>query len=266
MTTIQNATSRLATAALVFSLATPFAAAETATSDCDGWTMTGHKVINPDGMRRYLQQNAILQRLVDGDWVDVEHDFHDCLSDATEPVLFEGTWDAELITGEYRAIFHQDIWLGWWTELADAQETAANTPRWFGFDDEVGPYTCEAECAGDADTHGYRYWRCHPDEWPVDELEFGGEVYDKEFLIDYLYSRGCRFSKRATKELIAAKLNFANCSNPDVITNVPFCGATISDTVDYLEGVLFEGENNYHCWMKFKAYIRIAFYNRGWIS
>ncbi len=265
MSNTNIATRRLATAALFLSLATPFASAETATSDCAGWTMTGHKVINPDGMRRYLQQNAILQRLVEGEWVDVEHDFHDCLSDATEEVLFEGTWDEELISGEYRAIFHQDIWLGWWTEIEDAQQTASEGPRWFGFDDEVGPYTCEAECAGDNVTYDYRYWRCNPDAWPVDELVLGGETYTKEFLVDYLKSRGCRWRKKATKELIAAKLFFANCSNPDVETHVPFCGATISDTVDYLEGVHFEHRNDYGWCAKYYAYLYIAYYNRGWL-
>ena len=255
----------IASAALFVSLASPFAAAETATSDCAGWTMTGHKAINPDGMRRYLQTTAILQRLVDGSWIDVEIDFHDCISEANEAVLFEDSWENATVSGEYRAIFHQDIWLGWWTELADAQQTAQENPRNFGFDDEVGPYTCEALCAGDGETHRYHYWACYPDAWPVDELELGGEVYSKDFLIGYLNSWGCRFRKYATKELIAAKLNFANCSNPDVQTNVPFSGATISDTVDFMEDRLFNGPNGYSWGMVFWGYLYMAYYNRGWL-
>jgi hypothetical protein len=36
-------------------------------------------------------------------------------------------------------------------------------------------YVVESECATGVRTQGY--WKTHPDDWPVDELELGGETY-----------------------------------------------------------------------------------------
>jgi hypothetical protein len=62
---------------------------------------------------------------------------------------------------------------------------------------------------------GKGFWKKHADAWPVDALELGSEIYDKKELLALLKKpiRG-NASLILARQLIAAKLNLANGSDP----------------------------------------------------
>lgn len=68
-------------------------------------------------------------------------------------------------------------------------------------------------------SHGY--WKNHSSAWPVDSLELGSQTYSMSELLILLKAptRGDA-SRILAKQLIAAKLNIANGSNPDPVAEV----------------------------------------------
>jgi hypothetical protein len=81
--------------------------------------------------------------------------------------------------------------------------------------------TMTATPSGPACTHSHGYWKNHPDEWPVTTLTIGGETYNQAELLQILTTppRGDATYLLA-RQLIAAKLNIANGSDPTDIAQV----------------------------------------------
>jgi hypothetical protein len=67
---------------------------------------------------------------------------------------------------------------------------------------QIGPVIC---------SQGQGYWKNHPDQWPVTQLQLGNNVYDQQELLSILHQpvRGNGLVLLAHQE-IAAKLNIAN--------------------------------------------------------
>ncbi|MCK5291155.1 MAG: SBBP repeat-containing protein [Thermoplasmata archaeon] len=66
------------------------------------------------------------------------------------------------------------------------------------------------------------FWKTHPDAWPVDSLDMGGEMYNKTELLNILWTppRGDA-SVILAQQLIATELNVANGSNlPPIIAEI----------------------------------------------
>ena len=87
----------------------------------------------------------------------------------------------------------------------------------------IEPPTPTSKCAK---THGY--WKSHPDVWPVDTLVLGTQSYSKAELLALLgLNSQTDASITLSRQLIAAKLNIANGSDP-----APVAGAILaSDAV-----------------------------------
>jgi len=86
---------------------------------------------------------------------------------------------------------------------------------------------------------GQGFWKTHPDAWPVTSLTLGSQTYSQGellTLLDILVQGDA--SLILAHQLIAAKLNIANGSNPTPIS------ATITDADSLLRG--FTGKLPYH--------------------
>lgn len=62
-----------------------------------------------------------------------------------------------------------------------------------------------------------RWWKNHPDAWPVDGLEIGGRTFERDVLISKM--QRCtrhRISVRLLRHLVAAKLNAEMCGHNPV--------------------------------------------------
>jgi hypothetical protein len=80
---------------------------------------------------------------------------------------------------------------------------------------------------------GQGYWKNHPDQWPVTELQLGNVTYDQQQLLDILHQpvRGNGLVSLA-HHLIAAKLNIANGADPSCIQQtIADADALIGDLV-----------------------------------
>jgi len=80
---------------------------------------------------------------------------------------------------------------------------------------------------------GQGYWKNHPDQWPVTELQLGNVTYDQEQLLDILHQpvRGNGLVSLA-HHLIAAKLNIAAGADPSCIEEtIAEADALIGDLV-----------------------------------
>ena len=85
-------------------------------------------------------------------------------------------------------------------------------------------------------THGY--WRTHPEDWPVDSMVLGTQTYIKPELMSLLsISSQTDASITVARQLIAAKLNIANGSDPApiaaTIANADALLATFSGKLAY---------------------------------
>lgn len=76
---------------------------------------------------------------------------------------------------------------------------------------------------------GHGYWKSHPEAWTVDSLTLGGQTYTKPELVTLLTvaTKGDA-SIILARQLVAAKLNLANGSDP----------APINSTVVHADGIL----------------------------
>ena len=80
---------------------------------------------------------------------------------------------------------------------------------------------------------GQGYWKNHPDQWPVTELQLGNVTYDQQQLLDILHQpvRGNGLVSLA-HHLIAAKLNIAAGADPSCIEEtIAEADALIGDLV-----------------------------------
>ena len=80
---------------------------------------------------------------------------------------------------------------------------------------------------------GQGYWKNHPDQWPVTELQLGNVTYDQQQLLDILHQpvRGNGLVSLA-QHLIAAKLNIAAGADPSCIEEtIAEADALIGDLV-----------------------------------
>lgn len=110
------------------------------------------------------------------------------------------------------------------------------------------------------------YWKTHPGEWPVESIELGCETYTKDEARVILWTpvRGDA-SLILAKQLIAAKLNIENGSDP----------APVSDVIDSADELLcaFSGRLPYRVrpftseGQEMIEYARILDrYNNGWLT
>lgn len=100
----------------------------------------------------------------------------------------------------------------------DVEETLTNTAT---VSAEINETTIYAEAAWTTEIlhpiepHSKGYWKNHPEDWPVDEIEAGDITYSKEDALQILNEAD---SKDATKmlaaQLIAAKLNRISGASP----------------------------------------------------
>ena len=80
---------------------------------------------------------------------------------------------------------------------------------------------------------GQGYWKNHPDQWPVTELQLGNVTYDQQQLLDILHQpvRGNGLVSLA-HHLIAAKLNIAAGADPSCVEEtIAEADALIGDLV-----------------------------------
>src|SRR5204862_8250878 len=89
-------------------------------------------------------------------------------------------------------------------------------------------------CPGNKCPLSQGYWKTHPDAWPVTTLTLGTESYTQAELLAILNTNPGRTNSAASlilaHQLIAAKLNLANGSNP-----CPFA-ATIAEADALIDG------------------------------
>jgi hypothetical protein len=66
--------------------------------------------------------------------------------------------------------------------------------------------------------HTYKYWRRHPDQWPVDEMMVCGEMYSQSQLLNMM-SRRSRFHRafNLVRHLVAARLNVLNGTDDSIV-------------------------------------------------
>jgi hypothetical protein len=151
------------------------------------------------------------------------------ISDPTQfppqPVMVEypfgaGTVIATLTTTEWR-------YVGDFGSLPQNKKLLAND---IAYQDTLGQNKCPL-------SHGF--WKTHPDAWPVSSLTLGSQTYSQAALLAILTApvRGDA-SLILAHQLIAAKLNIANGSNPTPVS------ATIAAADSLLGG--FSGKLPYH--------------------
>ena len=242
-----NTTASAASFIALIALATP-SLAETTTSDCDGWTMTGTHQFNPDGLSRFFDTKASLQRLIGNEWVEVQES-HDCGLVGPEPgmITMGRSWDAAVLEGNYRVLFTQRVFLNWWTDLETAKaESEFMQPSYIAEREGDGYYCPGTGEQPDARTPGF--WKNHPEAWGQNYLLLGDAqtAFGEDCLLELLSvpTRGDARVKLA-HHLIAAKLNMLAGSDATVVTNVPFQGDTILDTIDFADSFLLSVE--IHC-------------------
>lgn len=82
----------------------------------------------------------------------------------------------------------------------------------------------------------FRYWRKHPEAWPVRELEIAGRMYSQDRLLRLMHRRlRCHPSQSLVRHLVAAKLNVANGTDP-----------SIQDTIEAADLFLSENAGRAH--------------------
>ena len=97
-----------------------------------------------------------------------------------------------------------------------------------------------ADCGSSANEcpNSQGYWKNHPEAWPVDELEIGGETYSADELLEILWTPPKKGNSNLIlgHQLIAALLNIANGSDPSVVAG------EIADAQFYLSGQVLPGD------------------------
>ena len=204
---------------LVLSSSTAFAFEPSA--DCDGWEA-----------RRFwsgaanAEAEAILEEQVGTEWVAVTGSTDMVSIGAAGELLLSGIWDTPPLDGTYRATI---------TVLVYDPAAPANPPFEFVVTSEL--FACVPPPS--SDPRGPGFWLRNPADWPTTQVRVGNATYDQECLINTMRTspRG-DVRVRLVSELIAAELNLAAGTNPDEITDYPFAGATIVDTVEEVHRLL----------------------------
>ena len=85
---------------------------------------------------------------------------------------------------------------------------------------ESEPDTCVISASVPSCPQGKGYWKKHTDEWPVEQLQVGGELYDFDYLLELLGMpvRGDA-SIILARQLVTAELNISNGCDPTPIEN-----------------------------------------------
>ena len=87
------------------------------------------------------------------------------------------------------------------------------SPSWTGaiLSDQVASRDISFHAAFWVCTHSQGYWKTHPDSWPVEQLELGGETYSKQEALQILNTPSAGDATYILAyQLIAAKLNVAS--------------------------------------------------------
>ncbi len=197
------------------------------TADCNGWSADLAVSFRPGAFFVQLEYSVVVQ---DANGAEVDR-FDDATfltipEASTTSYNFTGAWTSELdgnytVVGEF--ILH---------DMFDGGQNVTSAA--FLSDLACGASGGDDPLAGEPCLYRARYWRRHPELWPVTTLEIGGRILDQDQLMVVMNHRVHRFTLFAlTRELITAKLNLANGGNSD-----------IQDIVDATEALLMNFAGN----------------------
>ncbi|MFT6108139.1 MAG: hypothetical protein ACJA2W_001049 [Planctomycetota bacterium] len=232
-------------------------AAEVATGDCDGWTITS--TAPPGAGSYYAFATATLYQQVGAEWVvfDAAFDagfFTDSFTDWSDPnqppsVLVLGSlWSLEVPQGTYRIEVSATGWgsgtNGDWQVEADAVTTSATLLK--AYDREVDSFFCEGPPPppmAEARTPGF--WKNHAEAWQVFELALGDEqeLFSQSCLLD-LFDTPTKGDVRVilVHHLMAAKLSILSGSDPYALTGFPDATSTVMDTISAADDFIVSAE------------------------
>jgi len=227
------------------------AVAEEAGADCSGWTVTATAF--PDAGSYYASATAYLYLWDGADWVLVDTSFDEgVMTDTytewgvfTSVFILGNDWEAELPPGDYRLVVDGIGWEsgvnGTWETVEEARGLIDVWSPQRTFLDEV-EFTCDPP---PTPARTPRYWRRHPQAWPVLDLQLGDlqATFDQECLRDLMRLRPRRDARvKLLRHLIAAKLNIANGSDAETVTGFPAESSTILDTIAAADAFLRSDE------------------------
>jgi hypothetical protein len=158
--------------------------------DCEGWGAVANLEF-PDGVFEAQLDYSVVLNLPDGTEVarfeNSEHLFR--LEDPFMSLLYDGGWP-QALDGQYQVVWD------------------------FHFLGEVASQTLDLSC-GDGPApepchHPYRYWRRHPEEWPLLALPIGDRIFTRDELLRY-HHRWLHTSQVSglMRQVVAARLNLA---------------------------------------------------------
>lgn len=185
-------------------------------ADCEGWSANATLTFPDDVFSSTLDYTVIL---TDQEGAEVtQFDWAGMVQRWEEPVMnimYGQPWDMTL-DSVYSAsiVFH---FLG--------EEAAMNFEVVCGVIMEPDPEPEVEPCH-----FTFRYWRNHPEEWPVGELQVGDTVLSKNELLRLL-NRRLRFHPAISvaRHLVAAKLNVANGTDDSIVPTIEAADAFLVD-------------------------------------
>lgn len=174
-------------------------------ADCSGWSASGNVYTWYDSVEvkydvKLFEGATMIEQYAETKIV--------CLSD--QSFSYGETWSSELC-GEYsvNAVF----------ELYPVPNYVTDTREY----NTSFVCECASACTG---TPGY--WKNHPDEWPVDQLTIGGNIFYKSNLLEIFgYTPNKDKSLKLFHHLVAAKLNVIRGAHYEGI------GDAIADADDF---------------------------------
>jgi len=196
-------------------------------ADCQGWSTTATLNFPDDVFFAALDYSVVL---ADGDGSELDRfdwsGMVDRMEDPAIIMMFGESWNLTLdSTCTASLVFH---FLGEEASLAFDVVCGAEEPA-------VEP--CR---------HTFRYWRKHPEEWPVQELLIGGEIRSQAELLDMMH-RHLRFHPAfsVARHLIATRLNVLSGTDDSIMP-----------VIEEAETFLVDNMENRHGWWRNRSQAR----------
>jgi len=149
-----------------------------------------------------IQYTITVNNTADGDLTEV----------VVEDEMLGFSWQGDLNAGEAN-IFNLT-----YTVPCDAEDTLTNTVvAWAQLNETTiyGEASWTTEILHRYFPHSKGYWKNHPEDWPVDEIEIGNINYTKQGALDILIGANAKDATRMlAAQLIAAKLNRLSGASP----------------------------------------------------